>query len=347
LNQKLSTVLKFIFFLSLGIFLIWLSVHKLTPQDKKDIGGALNRANYTWVILSLFIGLLAHWSRAVRWKMLMEPLGFKPKTSNTFFAVMIGYMANYAIPRLGEVSRCGVLTRYEKVPFSESFGTVVVERIVDVLCFFVVVFIVLLIQFDMLYSYLREHLFSKIAEKYSSGGSSTYIIIGAFICAIALFFLLRKKIFGILGAKVQKFINEFVAGLKAIRKVKSPLLFICHSLFIWFIYYLTFHICFFCLPETTNITVGAGLTVFLIATLTIMLTPGGLGAYPIAVASILSASAISFSVGTAIGWLVWLAQFISILLFGLISLILLPLLNKEPGIENQESTISPHSPLGS
>ena len=131
------------------------------------------------------------------------------------------------------------------------------------------------------------------------------------------------------GAKVRKFISEFVAGLKAIRKVKSPVLFIAHSVFIWFIYYLTFHICFFCLPETTKITLGTGLTVFLVATLTIMFTPGGLGAYPIAVASILSAYAINFSIGTAIGWLIWLGQFISILFFGLICLILLPLLNKE------------------
>jgi uncharacterized protein (TIRG00374 family) len=152
---------------------------------------------------------------------------------------------------------------------------------------------------------------------------------GGFVIAAAVLIFFRKKIMDQLGKKAKNFIQGFVEGLKTIRRVKSPALFIAHSVFIWLVYYITLHMCFFALDETKDISIGTGLTAFLIATLTIMFTPGGLGAYPIAMASILLVYNIDFSIGTAIGWFVWLGQFVSILLLGLLSLILLPLLNKE------------------
>jgi uncharacterized protein (TIRG00374 family) len=322
---KLKSALKFLFFLSIGIFLIWLSVHKLNDHDKGEIQSALQRADYKWLVLSMIIGVLSHVSRAMRWKMLMEPLGFKPKTSNTFFAVMIGYLTNYALPRLGEVSRCGVLSRYEKVPFTELLGTVIVERLVDVITFLIVVCIVLFLQFDTMYRFIKEN----IIEKLSLTGTTSYFLIVFGLLLVAGLFIFRKNIIGLLGNKARHLAENFIQGIQAIGKVKSAAAFIGHSVFIWFVYYITFHMCFFALPETSNMTIGQGLTIFLVATLTIMVTPGGLGAFPLAVASVLTMYSINYTMGTAIGWLVWLSQFVSILFLGLLSLILLPLLNKE------------------
>ena len=325
MNKQVSNILKFLLFLGIGIFLIWLSVQNLTEENKKQIYDALHHADYTWIVISIFVGMLSHVSRAIRWKMLLAPLGHNPKTSNTFFAVMVGYFGNYAIPRLGEVSRCGILTRYEKIPFAESFGTVIVERIVDVICFFILVIIVLLVQFNKISSYLSENLFPAFSEKISNSSTLLFILLGAGIVFLILFFVFRNKIKG----KLKNLISGFTEGLKTIRKLKSSWLFILHSLFIWFIYYAMLHLCFLCLGETKNLSFGAAITTLLVATLTVMVTPGGLGAYPIAVASILSIYGVEAdTVGIAIGWLVWLSQFVAIVFFGLLSLVLLPILNK-------------------
>jgi len=239
---------------------------------------------------------------------------------------MVGYFANYAIPRLGEVSRCGILTRYEKIPFAEAFGTVIVERIIDVVCFLILVVIVLLVQFSTISFYLTEKLWPSLSEKISNSGTLLFILLGLGIVFLILFFVFRNKIKG----KMKNLMIGFIEGLKTIRKLKSPWLFIFHSVFIWFIYYAMLHLCFFCLDETKNLGFSCAITTLLVATLTVMVTPGGLGAYPIAVASILSIYAINAdTIGIAIGWLVWLSQFVAIVFFGLLSLVLLPILNKD------------------
>jgi uncharacterized protein (TIRG00374 family) len=329
LNKNASTILKFILFFGIGVLLIWLSLRNLTAENIAEIKNALSRANYFWVAVSVAVGMLSHIIRAVRWNMLLAPLGHKPKLSNTFFAVMIGYLVNYAVTRLGEVSRCGILLRYEKIPLNESVGTVIVERLVDVLCFFVLVLIVLLVQFDTLYSFIKSNFIDKLAEKYATN-PNLYIFSIVFLALIALtIFLLRKKIKSVLGERYFKFIKGFTDGLQTIRKLKSPWLFVFHSFFIWFIYYAMMHICYLALTETAGLSVGCALTTLLIGTLTVMVTPGGLGAYPPAIASVLLLYATNFQIGLAIGWLVWLSQFVAIVFFGSVSLILLPLLNKQ------------------
>ncbi|MEW6467842.1 MAG: lysylphosphatidylglycerol synthase transmembrane domain-containing protein [Bacteroidota bacterium] len=337
MNKQVSNILKFLVFFGIGIFLVWLSVRNLTQENKEQIGDALQRADYTWIVVSILVGMLSHISRAIRWKMLLAPLNHHPKTSNTFFAVMVGYFANYAIPRLGEVSRCGILSRYEKIPFTESFGTVIVERLIDVLCFFILVAIVLAVQFKTIYAYLNETLLPGLYNKVSGSSTLLYALLSTGILFMLLAFLFRNRLGSLIKGRARSLLTGFVEGLKTIRRLRSPWLFVFHSLFIWFIYYAMLHICFFCLDETKGLGVGAGLTTLLIATLTVMITPGGLGAYPYAVASILAIYAIDpHTIGTAIGWLVWLSQFVAIVFFGLLSLVLLPLLNKEKhGAENK------------
>lgn len=329
MNSRLKSILKFLFFFGLGIFLIWFSVRNLTEKDKTEIGNSLKQANYFWLLLSVLIGAFSNVIRAIRWKMLLAPLNHHPKTSNTFFAVMVGYLANYAFPRLGEISRCGILTRYEKIPFEQALGTVIVERIVDVLCFLLIAGIVFLVQFETMFNFMNENLFSKISEKFS--GNSTLLVasVACLIIATVLFFILRKKISAALGGKAKKIIDGFTNGLKTIAQVKSPFWFVFHSLFIWLCYYVMFYVCFFSLPETGGVKFDAVITAFLLGTVMVMVTPGGIGAYPLAVQGVLVFYLVSSNIGYALGWLAWLCQFVSNVAFGTLSLFLLPVMNKE------------------
>lgn len=329
MNSRLKSVLKFLFFFGLGIFLIWISVRNLSEKDKTEIANSLRQANYNWLFLSVLIGAFSNIIRAIRWKMLLAPLNHFPKTSNTFFGVMVGYFANYAFPRLGEISRCGILTRYEKIPFEQSLGTVIVERIVDVLCFFLIAGIVFLIQFQTMFSYLKENFFEKIVVRFSGNSMLLILCLCCFIFIVIMFFVLRKKMSALLGAKAKKIIAGFTNGLRTIARVKSPFWFVFHSLFIWLCYYIMFYVCFFSLPETGNVNFNAVITSFLLGTVMVMVTPGGIGAYPLAVQGVLVFYLVSSNTGYALGWLAWICQFVSNVAFGALSLFLLPLLNKE------------------
>ena len=136
-------ILKILFFLGIGILLVWLAVHNKTEKERDEIIDSILHANYFWIAVSIFASLLSHYFRAVRWKLLLNPLGYYPKTSNTFFSVMVGYLANFAIYRMGEVTRCGLLTRYEKVPFTVGLGSVIAERALDLVCLIILFFAIL------------------------------------------------------------------------------------------------------------------------------------------------------------------------------------------------------------
>lgn len=338
MNKQVNNILKFLLFLGIGVLLIWLSVRNLTEEDRGHISDALHRADYTWIILSITVGMLSHLSRAVRWRMLLAPLNHKPKLSNTFFAVMVGYMANYAVPRLEMVARPGILARYEKIPFAEAFGTVIVERIVDTLIFFVLVLLVFFLQFTKVYDYLTGTFFPDLGKKMAAYELFFYTAGALLVLGLIVLIVFRKRIFGMISGKTKKLLDGFKDGLTAVRKLRSPGLFIFHSFFIWFIYYAMLHLCFFSLAETTDLDVRCALTTLLFGTLAVIVTPGGLGAYPIAVSAILVLYAVDPVIGLAVGWLVWLSQFVSILFFGLLSLILLPILNKDRTFASSSAT---------
>ena len=160
------SILKILFFLGLGIGLIWLALRKTTAEEFANIKTSFLNANYFWISLSILVTGLSHYFRAVRWKILLKPIGYKPKTSNTFFAVMVGYLANFAIHRMGEVTRCGILTTYEKVPFTAGFGTVISERALDVICLIIIFFAALGIEFDRISGIANDLVFNTVSEKF-------------------------------------------------------------------------------------------------------------------------------------------------------------------------------------
>ena len=334
MKQKLFTALRIMFFLGIGCFFIWIFLRNLTPSQKIDILVSLKKANYWWIILAIFLGIISHLSRTLRWKMLLEPIGYKPKTRNVFFAVFIGYIANLALPRLGEVSRCGVLTRYEKIPFTKSFGTVITERAIDMFVFVIMFFINIFVQRDILYGYIEQKVYQPLTAKFSPGidfeGAITRISIITLAVILVLFFVFRRAI--LLSKPYQKitsFIKGFWQGILSVTKLKHPWLFAFHSLFIWFMYLMMSWVVFLSLPGTRDLGLDAGLTVLLFGTIGIIIVQGGIGIYPAIVAETLLVYDIPKTTGYAMGWLIWSAQTLMMIFAGSISLILLPIFNKK------------------
>jgi hypothetical protein len=325
-------------FLGIGIFFIWLFLHNLTSQQIKEIFGSFGKANY-WIIgLAIVLGIISHYTRAIRWKMLIKPMGYETGNRNTFFAVMIGYLANLALPRLGEVSRCTILSRYENVPFTKSFGTVVTERGIDLLIFVLLFFINLALQFDKLYAYIDQKIYQPLEAKFnlsfSLAGSLTNIILVTLVVLVVLFFVFRKRLLKIrVISKLWDLIKGFLEGMKSVIYMKKPWLFVLYSLIIWGLYWLMAYLVYFSLPETSHLGPDAGLATLVFGTIGIMVVQGGIGIYPAIVAETLLLYGVASTKGYALGWLIWSSQTLTIILLGVLSFILLPIYNKKKSYE--------------
>ncbi len=329
MNKKLKSAFRFAFFLGLGIFLVWFSIKDISVDE---LYKSFAQADYFWAALSGLFGLLSHFSRTLRWKMLLAPLNHKPSNFNVFSAVMIGYLANYAIPKLGEITRCTVLTRYEKIPFQEGFGTVITERIIDVLTLFVVLILTLIFQFDSFIGISKEYILTPLSIKLSSLAEKP-MLLGTiiFVVIILAFFLFMKKswIKNKVGGKLGGVLAGFLSGLKTISQLKNPYSFVFHSVFIWVMYYLGIYVCFFCFPETSHLGLKESLSILLCGTMGVIFTPGGLGAYHVIVRNVLTSLGIGLTIATAYPWIVWGTSFLVIIIPGAICLLLLPIINKE------------------
>lgn len=342
MKNTLINILKFVISLGVGVFLIWFFSKDLSDEQIDDILNSFRTADYKWLVLSLIFGFLSHLSRGIRWTILLEPLGHKPKVANSFYAVMIGYLANLAFPRLGEVTRSGALRNSDGVPFTAAFGTVVAERVIDLFILLTLTVAVVASQFGLLSEFIETQFLSKLTEKLneSQGKFQTYAIIGgiALIALIALLFILRSKAKKVYE-KVKGILKSFGEGLVTVKNVKRRGAFIFHTLFIWTMYVLMSYVCFFALEETAGLSPMAVLACFVFGSFGIVLVQGGLGAYPVIVMMTLELYGISKETGLAFGWLVWTAQTLLILALGFASLILMSMTNKKTP-ENEQATLA-------
>jgi uncharacterized protein (TIRG00374 family) len=293
---------------------------------------AFKIANYTWIIVAIILGMLSHWVRALRWRLLIEPLGYKPKPMNVYMAVLIGYLANLALPRLGEVSRCGILTKYEKIPFNKSFGSVISERAVDMLSFIVLFLLLLITQSERLNLYIQQKIYTPLQAKldlnYSQQSNLAWVIVGLAFVGIALFYFFRKSITSTKTyLKFNGLLGGFLAGMKSVIKMKHPVRFITYTILIWILYLLMAYVVFFSLHETSNLSLDAGLAILVFGSVGIMLVQGGIGIYPAIVAETLFLFSITSTTGYAMGWLIWSSQTIMVLIAGVFSLLLLNTFN--------------------
>jgi glycosyltransferase 2 family protein len=330
MKKRLSIILQYLFFLGLGVFLVWWSVKDIDNEKWMEIRLALKNARFYLAIPVFIILLLSHFVRGLRWRLLMEPLGYKPDKINTFFAVMIGYLANQAFPRLGEVLKCTLLARYEKIPADKLVGTIILERLIDAICLMIVFGITLAAQ-PGLYSKLMDNVFSIEGEsepKKLPGYVVVLIIIGIISLVIALWMIIKKKSFSDLGAALRKIGQRIWQGLSAIQHLKKRGQFLLLTLLLWGLYLSGGYIGFLALHETQHYGIKEALTVLAAGSIGMIITPGGIGAYAYLIEATMQLYGLQQSIAVAFGWLLWIAQTIIILIGGLLSFGLLPWYNK-------------------
>ena len=305
--------------LLIGIGIIYYQFTTLTSEEIEKIKISFEKANYYYILLSLIIACVGYWSRAYRWKFALNHLGYETKFSNNFFTVCVSYLVNLTVPRSGEISRAALLKKYEDVPFDKAFGTIVAERIVDLLVFLLFVFIGFVSQFDKIYQFLL-----------SENVSFQSLIITAIVGVILFFVFILIWIYAEwqIILKLKKKLSGLVEGITTVYKMKDKWNYIFHSFFIWFSYLMMFYVAVFALPETSEINFDIVIMGFIFGSLAVGFSNGGLGAYPFSIALIFSLYGITKDVGTAFGWLVWTSQTILTILLGLISYVLLPVFNR-------------------
>ncbi|WP_369048471.1 lysylphosphatidylglycerol synthase transmembrane domain-containing protein [Tenacibaculum sp. UWU-22] len=312
--MSIKKILKVILPLALGFFLVWYSLTKVSINTLLHY---FKHAHYGWIALGLFFGILSHLSRAYRWKFLLEPMGYKPLFANSVMAVLVAYLVNYAVPRAGEVSRAAVMANYENIPFEKGFGTIVAERIADLVMLLIIIFITLFVQYDFIYQLIFKN-FNPI----KIGG-----ILIALVIAFIIFTRFVKKATSGIGLKIKTFILGLIEGVTSIFKMKNKWPFIFHTVFIWVMYVLMF---WATIPaiDGLHVPIGGVLIGFIAGGFAIAATNGGIGLYPIAVASALSLFGIAEEPATAFGWIMWTAQTAMIIIFGGLSFLLLPIYNR-------------------
>ncbi len=338
MSPKLKNVIRFTFFLGIGVFFIWIFLRNLTAEQKHEIMHSMGNANYWWILLAIPLGILSHFVRAIRWKMLIATMGYKPGNRNIFFAVMIGYLANLALPRLGEVSRCTILAKYENVPFNKSFGTVITERVIDMLVFIVLFFLNLALQAERLSGYINEKIYKPLAEKlhlsYDLSGTLLILFTAFIVVSGAIFLVFRKQIMANkFFIKIKNIILGFVEGMKSLLNVRNIWLFAFYTFSIWALYLLMAYIVFFSIPASSGMGIDAGLAVLVFGSIGFMVVQGGIGIYPAIVAETLVLYGVASAQGYALGWLIWTSQNLTIVIVGIISLLLLPILNNRKNVE--------------
>lgn len=318
MKSKLRNILQTLFFTALGFAFIWWFWTKLETGEKTQIWDSLKQTNYLWFILAIAISLFSHYVRALRWRLMSETFSCKVSRTNSFLAVMSGYLTNLAVPRLGEVVRCTMLKQSDNIPIEKSLGTIVTERIIDMILFALLLLTTIVIQKDLLFNYIEKNLNLNIDNLIQ------LFIIGIVVVVIvvALFLAFKRKIqHNKTYNKTKDLIKGFLEGIKSIFKLKNPWLFIFYSILIWALWILGTFVCFQCLNETDILTLIQALVTTVLGAFGPMITPGGIGLQPAIFAEVLETYTISRPIGYVCGWLNWLSSQVGTIVVGLIAFI--------------------------
>jgi glycosyltransferase 2 family protein len=333
MKKGMLVVLQYAFFAALAAFFVWLSLKGMDRKSWIQLKDALDQANY-WLLIPVLLLLLAsHWLRALRWRQLIEPMGYEPSRMNCFLGVMIGYFVNLGAPRLGEVVKCTILARYEKVPADKLVGTIVAERAFDVVCLAIVFGLTFLLQFNVIHSLTTNNaLFQS-----SNGGHSSNLkwwILLAVIVLIAGFVVIRRRWvisrWNQIVHRIKAIFVNILHGLTSVRSIRNKPLFFFYTIGIWCLYLLSTWFGFFAISATRTLSIVDALSVLAMGSVGMIVSPGGIGAYALLVRETVSFYNIpALPYGQALGWLLWFGQFLSFVLFGTVSFILLPRINKK------------------
>lgn len=314
----MKKLLKITLPLAVGVFLCGYAYSQFTEEQLSQVKTTFLSANYYYIGFSVFLGFLSDFSRAIRWEFLLRPLGYRTSLLHRTMAVFIGYLVNVTIPRSGEVSRALLVSNYDEVPIDQSLGTIISERVIDMLLLLLFTAVAFVLQFEVISTFLLSKIpFQKLL----------WLLIGGGLLFVVLLYFIynsQNKLF----IKLKNFLNGIKEGVLSVLKIRHKLLFLLHTLFIWAMYFLMFYIPFFALPETANISLPNVLTAFVVGSFAMTFTNAGFGSYPFFIAEVLLLFGVATPIGTAFGWLVWSSQFAMTLILGGLSFVLLPLITK-------------------
>lgn len=326
--RSIKSILQFVVFLAIGIMLLWLTTRSMSPDEITMVKSLIFKSNWLYVFPCILILLLSHYIRALRWKTMIEPMGYKLSIWNVFMTVISGFFFNLLFPRLGEVMKCTLLGKYEKIPVDKLIGTMVAERMVDLLCLILVIFLTIISQFNRVWNYTQE-LFSALVEKLESNHNliliSTAIVL---LLIVSIYFISRSGSGIVFFKKFKSMISGFYEGILSIKKIPNRKIYIFHTLFIWFLYLLSIKVGFYAMQPLSHMGWPSSLTILTFGSFAMIATQGGIGAYQLAVQKTLTLYGIDLVSGLAFGWLLWSVQTVMLIISGPICLLILLIYNK-------------------
>ncbi|MEG1572983.1 MAG: lysylphosphatidylglycerol synthase transmembrane domain-containing protein [Bacteroidales bacterium] len=322
-------ILRYLVFLALGISIIWWFQRDLNPTEKAEISTSFEGINY-WILSGgVLLCLASHFLRALRWNLLLKSMHYNPPLALSFMSVLIAYFANLALPRIGEVLRCGILQRYDKVPLLKSLGTVIIERMIDVILFLMAFGLALFLEFK----YLEKYVMNELAKGLHSSEEwlfiIPYILVGSLLLFFALCWIYKKHKHKILThplfLKLKKILIGFWEGIISLKNLQNPCLFVAYSLGIWLFYWLSLYLIFLAMPNIGLIPGSVVLTCLVMGTFGYMITPGGVGLYPVIISATFAIFGLSKMAGYTAAWVAWSSQTMLFIVLGLASLIIIPI----------------------
>ncbi len=328
MKKAIVSFLKISIGFGIAGFLIWFSFHDLTEEDLNDIKSALLGARF-WLILVVFaILLFSHWIRSLRWKQMIVPMHYNPPVFDLLCGLLVGYFANQLLPRAGEIIRCTAVAKKNKIPAEKLIGTIVVERAVDLICLLVLSVATFFIEYKHISVYAKE-IISAISIYFVNNTTIAIVILIAFAVLIAFVIDFMRKRSANKNGFFWKMLTGLKEGLLSIKKVKNKWLYFFYTIIIWLCYIVSTWIGCFALEQTAHLSFSSSIALLVFGTFGIIVAPGGLGAYPIAIQKTLVLYGLSANIGMAAGWLLWTAQFAFNIIFGTIAYLFLAFNNKK------------------
>jgi len=303
-----------------GLFFIYLSFYYTSEVERNEIYTSLKNAKIKYVFLSILVGIISFFSRAYRWNYMLNSIGYYPKLVNNILAVFVTYLANLGVPRSGEILRATVMQTYESIPFEKGFGTILAERLVDLIMLFFLIILCLFLEKDILLPFIKEKLDLFVNVYYLLLFTSFFLI---------LIFIVIKVFKQKIIKKFSTLIKGINVGFTSILKMKNKIYYLAHTLFIWTTYILVFYMMKFSLNGMELIDLKTLLVSFIFGAVSITTTNGGVGVYPLSISLALSFYDIPLETSLAFGWITWTVQTIVIVFFGGLSFFLLPFVNNK------------------
>lgn len=331
MSKRTKNILQYIFFLGTGIFLLWLSAHNLSPENRKHLSDTLKQADYRLIIPVMAMLLVSHYSRALRWKILIRPLGYRPSTAYTFIATLMGYFFNLLFPRLGEVMKCTILAKYEKIPADKLIGTMITERACDFICLLLIILITVAIQFDNIHQYAAVQFNNILYDGQGHFKINKLLVLLLMLTGfVALLFWLARVFSSSAFVQTVKKISRGVwSGISSIRQMENKWLFLFHTVFIWSMYLFSIRVGLYTMEVVSHLGMKACLAILSFGSIAMLATQGGVGAYQYTIQKMLPLYGIAEGPALGFGWILWITQTGIILLTGIVCLILLPVINQK------------------